>query len=198
MSEHLVLGAGEGDRWIILQRDYSDRWNVFSTARASLEGMVNFLIETLQKHPSADMTFSTRPVAQVRADLVEDAAAVRTAAPGASLHIMAPAGSYIGNRGEVLAYAPNLWGTAWRDPRGALSAGHRDTRFRQQVLLEIIREWFVKQNYESFRDEPLRQRADLQRIPRPGFARELLVRHDWTISTLVAEPAPPSQAAASA
>jgi hypothetical protein len=94
MSEHLVLGAGEGDRWIILQRDYSDRWNVFSTARASLEGMVNFLIETLQKHPSADMTFSTRPVAQVRADLVEDAAAVRTAAPGASLHIMAPAGSF--------------------------------------------------------------------------------------------------------
>jgi hypothetical protein len=189
MSEHFLLAASDDtDRWVILHRDYADRWDVFSTARASLEGMVNFLIETLQKHPGADVTFSTRPVAQVRADLIEDAAAVRTAVSGASLHIMARAGTYIGSRGEVIAYAPNLWGTAWRDPRGGLSAGHRNTRFREQVLLEIIRNWFVAQNYESFRLEPLRQRGDLQRVPRPGFDRELFVRHEWR-----SWPRPPPQ-----
>jgi hypothetical protein len=38
----------------------------------------------------------------------------------------------------------------------------------------------VRENFQSFTPEPLQQRADLQRIPRPGFARELLIRHDWT------------------
>jgi len=192
MSDHFILAASDdtdADRWVILDRNYNGTWNVFSTATTSLEARVNFLVETLQKHPSADMTFSTRPVAQVRAGLIEDARTVRAAVSGASLYIMAPVGP---------VHAPSKWGTAWRDPRGGLFAGHRDTRFREQVLADSIRAWFVRENFQSFTPEPLRQRSDTQRVARPGYARELLVRHDWTISALVAEPAPPSQVAASA
>lgn len=182
MSEHLLLGAGDdSDRWVILHRDYANRWNVYSSARTSLEGTVNFLIETMLKHPGADLTFSTRPAAQARVELVEDVAAVRAAVAGASISIMAPMGGQ---------FAPNLWGTAGRDPRGGLSEGHRNTRFRGQVLPELIRLWFVRQNFQSFSPEPLRQRGDQQRVARPGYARELWVRHDWSIADVMAEARP--------
>jgi hypothetical protein len=61
----------------------------------------------------------------------------------------------------------------------------------------MIREWFARQDYRTFRPEHPRERAELQRIARPSYARELLVRHDWTIAALMSE-APASPAAASA
>jgi hypothetical protein len=158
-------------------------------ARTSLEGTVNFLVETLLKHPGADLTFSTRPVAQVRADLIEDPAALRTVTPGASISVMAPMGP---------KFAPDLWGSAWRDQRGGLSGGDRDSRFRLAVLPELIRHWFVRHDFRSFTPEPLRQRGDMQRVARPGYVRELLVRHDWTAADVVAEASSASTEAVSA
>jgi hypothetical protein len=92
-TEHLLLAASnDGARWVLLLRDYSGACNVFSTGAGSLEARVAFLIETMQTRPGANLSFSTRPLAEVQAaGLIEDAAAVRTAVPGASLHIMAPA-----------------------------------------------------------------------------------------------------------
>lgn len=68
--------------------------------------------------------------------------------------------------------------------------GARETRFRTPVLLDRVLGWFVGENFRSFTVEALRERGDMQRVARPGFERELLVRHDWTIASVVAEPAP--------
>ena len=129
-SEHLVLAIsndGTG-RWITVLRDYSGAMNIFSAAAGSLQARVEFLIQILQTRPSADVTFSTRPLSDVLANgLNEDAAAVRAAVPGASLCVMAPKGP---------PFDPNLWGMAWRDWENQLSEGSRDSRFRAPVLLE--------------------------------------------------------------
>ena len=168
-SEHLVLAIsndGTG-RWITVLRDYSGAMNIFSAAAGSLQARVEFLIQILQTRPSADVTFSTRPLSDVLANgLNEDAAAVRAAVPGASLCVMAPKGP---------PFDPNLWGMAWRDWENQLSEGSRDSRFRAPVLLEMIRDWFAKQDYRSFRPAHPREQNDAQqRLParlRQGVAR---------------------------
>ena len=150
--EHFLLTASnEGGRWIILRRDDAGTSDVFSVAAGSLEARVHFLIETMQTRPGADFTFSTRSLADVQASgLIEDAATVRRAAPGVSLCVMAPKGP---------PFDPNLWAQSWRDPWGTLSEGTRDTRFRVMTLQEMIRDWFVKQDWRSFAPE---------NPPRPG------------------------------
>jgi hypothetical protein len=117
--------------------------------------------------------------------LIEDATAVRHALPGVSLSVMAPMGG---------KHPADLWGVVWRDPRGGLCEGARETRFRTPVLLDRVLGWFVGENFRSFTVEPLRERGDMQRVARLGFERELLVRHDWSIAAVVAEPAAASLA----
>ena len=54
----------------------------------------------------------------------------------------------------------------------------------------MIRDWFAKQDYRSFRPAHPREQNDAQQVSRPGFARELLVRHDWTlVDVMAARPA---------
>jgi hypothetical protein len=180
-SDHLVLAVSDDgtQRWITLLRDYSGATNVLSATAGSLEARVQFLVQTLETRPSADVTFSTRPLSEVLATgLIEDAAALPTALPGASLCVMAPKGP---------PFDPNLWSLAWRDWGNQLTEGNRDSRFRAPVLFEMLRDWFAKQDFRSFRPEHPRERNDAQRVSRPGFARELLVRHDWTIADVMAE-----------
>jgi hypothetical protein len=55
------------------------------------------------------------------------------------------------------------------------------------TLIDQVRAWFVGEDYRSFTPEAARARGDLQRVHRPGFHRELWVRHTWTIPGVIAE-----------
>jgi len=182
---HIVI-ARQNDRddaWLTLFRNPDGRWDVWSATGASLPAVVTSALKLMQERPSADLTFSTRRAAEISAQgLVDDPATLERAVASGALTAFVLEGRPGDN---------SVWNVIYRAPMGGgLSAPGIAGRFRGdelqgEVLAEKIRQWFARENYESFMPPHWREAHNPVKINRPHFVRELLVRRDWKARELV-------------
>jgi hypothetical protein len=186
---HIVVAkTADGDAWFTALDGH-----ILSVGVASAEGVVKAALKMLHADPTADFSFTERRATQLLDDpLVEDPAKLLHAAPGTSVELFAPEG----RPGD-----DSMWATAWRNPLGGLSSAGIQTRFREQSLVDRVTAWFERERWQSFRPEAPSEAHSIQRINRPHFAREVLVRRGegWRIRDLCPEAfAPPGAAFAAA
>lgn len=189
MNRHIIVAkTADNDAWFT-----SLDGLILSAGTASAEGAVKAAIKMLKDDGGADFSFSTRTADQLlEHPLVEDPEQLLISAPGASIMVLAP-------EGRPIHDDHTLWATCWRTPMGGLSSTGIKSRFRQQTLVERVMEFFERERWQSFRPETPSEMHSIQRIDRPYFAREVLVRHDWRIRDIVPDAfAPPGAAFAAA
>jgi hypothetical protein len=180
----VVAQDGRAGCWLTLLRDYSAAWSVVSSSGASLEGVMAGALGVLKDRQDADFSFTSRGLTDIVAQpLIEDEASLPSAARGASLTIFCP--EYPKGIGDG-----TLWAACWRDPTGSLSSAGAAGRFRLVSLEEQIMGWFRREDFRSFAPASVMERFSTQPVPRPGFARELLIRRDWSARRLAVDAFP--------
>ncbi len=169
--DHIALCRRQGGSgWVIAVRSDGAWRPASASAVQRLEHMIDETIRLMAAHPTADVSFSTRPVSMVMADTFDTPDPLPTALLRTSISVLLPerAGS-------------DRWVTLWRDRRGGLSTRGRLSRFASKLLADEMRAWFTFWGPLSIDKDQV------------GVPLELWVRRGWCADALLPDDFPKPQ-----
>lgn len=177
--EHLMVCRRSTGGWLNLWWESGEPHVIEARQAPSILGPVDRLLSDMRRFPGVDVSFTTRTSEELIGEpVVEDAASLAAAAPGASITILLPEREPSG-----------VWTLLWRDGRGVIHAGGSEARFQPATLADQIQAFIKREDPKSF--EPFGT-ADLRPaampLNKPTCARELLIRHRWIAATIAGLP----------
>jgi hypothetical protein len=162
---HTLVAALPEHCWTLWQRE--DNWSVVVAKSNRLQPVVEQALNiAFAPNVTADLTFSTRPVDVVIADLIEAPEQLATGAPGCWLHALCREGR--------LNTSDDRWASVQRQHTSTdvFSIG-LDSVFRPQTLRAQVDGFFESQGWHTFAPP----RPHRNESVAPPWGRELLVRH---------------------
>ena len=168
---HIALCRRQrGSGWVIAIRSDGAWRPASASAVQRLEHMIDETIRLMAEHPTADVSFSTRPVSMVMSDTFDTPDRLLTALPRTSMSVLLPERA-----------GADRWVTLWRDPRGGLSTRGRLSRFASKLLADEMRAWFAFWELRDIEKDQI------------GLPLELWVRRGWHANALLPDDFPEPQ-----
>ncbi len=166
--DHIALCRRQGGNgWVIAVRGDGAWRPASASAVQRLAHMIDETIWLMAAHPTADISFSTRPVSMVMSDTFDTPDRLPTGLPRTSISVLLPERT-----------GSDRWVTLWRDPRGGLSTRGRLSRFASKLLADEMRAWFAFWELRDIEKDQI------------GVPLELWVRRGWSATALLPDDFP--------